>query len=419
MLAFTIAWRNVLAHGQRNIILFVVTGAVSLFLFLFLAFSDGEIENIRNGVSGFWNPPSDIKAFEKSFFDAGKRGEDQMELLLDPVDEIRKAVADHPGVTMALAHRWTQNADLFHQGTRYLGLFFFALDPMDSLQRKKYTILQGRDLSPGDALGILLHHRIQTSSDLQVGDEVTLTGKDFWGQISAQKVRILGFFKPQLDNPNIYSGAYIDPVAYASLSGLRPEEAHSLRIFVDSGKDPQKIRDELQESLGENYGIRFYLTSEISGDSGSVQVFKTIRIILVAISLLMIFITAFGIMNVVAVNLYDRKKEIGTYFCLGTEKPFLMAVYTLEILMVNLAGTLVGLASGLGVRELVNALKLSSEDPGLQVVMGGSLFYLGLSPSTVLWILGGMMSITLLTALGSLGKALRVSPVVAVREVEG
>jgi len=123
-------------------------------------------------------------------------------------------------------------------------------------------------------------------------------------------------------------------------------------------------------------------------------------------------------MNVVSINLYERGKEIGTYFCLGCEPPFLMAVYTLEICLVNLAGSILGIAAGLGLRACINALEITSTDPGFQVVAGGSVFRLGLSASTIVWILGGVGIITILTAVATLGKALKVSPVVAVRETE-
>lgn len=123
-------------------------------------------------------------------------------------------------------------------------------------------------------------------------------------------------------------------------------------------------------------------------------------------------------MNVVSINLFERRKEIGTYFCLGVEPPFLMAAYTTEIFIVNFFGALLGIGLVLILRLFINALNITSSDSGFQVVMGGSKFYLGLSISTVLWILGGICVITVLTSLTTLGKALKVSPLVAVKETE-
>ncbi|HUH43743.1 MAG TPA: hypothetical protein VLZ44_01110, partial [Treponemataceae bacterium] len=76
-----------------------------------------------------------------------------------------------------------------------------------------------------------------------------------------------------------------------------------------------------------------------------------------------------------------------------------------------------GILLGQGARLIVNALKITSEEPGFQIVVGSSVFYLGSSLSTVVWIIGGLAIITILTSLSTLGKALKVSPVVAVQEL--
>ena len=99
-------------------------------------------------------------------------------------------------------------------------------------------------------------------------------------------------------------------------------------------------------------------------------------------------------------------------------RPFLIAAYSLELALVNLAASAAGILGGLLIRAIVNMAKITSDEPGFQVVAGGSQFRLGLTPSSVLWIIGGVVVITLLTALTTLGKALKVSPVEAVREAE-
>lgn len=51
MLIIKLAVRNIFSHLRKNIIILSVTAIVSFFLFLFLTFSDGEIENVKKGVS--------------------------------------------------------------------------------------------------------------------------------------------------------------------------------------------------------------------------------------------------------------------------------------------------------------------------------------------------------------------------------
>jgi ABC-type lipoprotein release transport system permease subunit len=248
---------------------------------------------------------------------------------------------------------------------------------------------------------------------------LTLVGKDYFGQVASTQVTLLGYFEPLLDNPNLTNAVLVDPQAFSTLAGYGPDEVNRMLIRLKPGVDPARGLAAVQAwSVRSGHPLEVRRSDEQGASDGFTMIYSMVRIIFVVMVLLTLIITGFGIMNVVAVNLYDRQKEIGTYFCLGSEKPFLMRLYTWEILFVNLGGAVAGLALGLAAREGINALGISSTDPGFQVVVGGSRFVLGLSPSSLFWILGGVTLITILTSLTTLGKALNVAPVVAVRETE-
>lgn len=254
---------------------------------------------------------------------------------------------------------------------------------------------------------------------MKTGDLVTLAATDLFGQLTTARVRIAGFFDPVQDNVNLFSAILMPIGRYATFAGYSPDEANKIIIRLEKGYRPAKAAPELGALLSEaGFELDVYPQSEDSDTDMWIKVFSMIRIIMVATALITLFITAFGIMNVTSTNLADRKKEIGTYYCLGTETPFLMALYTLEIFFVNLSGSLAGIGAGLAVRAAVNALKITSDNPGFLIVAGGSTFTLGLSASSILWIVGGISLLTVLTAITTLGKALRVSPVVAVKETE-
>jgi len=133
---------------------------------------------------------------------------------------------------------------------------------------------------------------------------------------------------------------------------------------------------------------------------------------------MVVFVVSFGVMSIVSVNLFNRKREIGTYYCLGSEKGFLIRLYTIEILMLNALGTLAGIMAGLGIRQIINSIGLRTEDSGLQLVFGGSQFTLGFNPDSVLFLAALMLGVTLITALSTLGGRLNVPPIAALRETE-
>lgn len=165
-------------------------------------------------------------------------------------------------------------------------------------------------------------------------------------------------------------------------------------------------------------GVQVEFHDFFSVTSWSDDIYGTLRTILIVVCFIVIFIVTFGIMNVVSVNLFDRKKEIGTYYCLGAERRFLICMYSIEILVVNIAAGFAGILFGLFVRFIINVLNITTNDTGLKLVFGSDSFHLGFSASTVTWLLAGIILVTFLTSVTSLGSSLKVSPSVAVREVE-
>lgn len=76
MLTPRLAFRNLLAHGQRNRVTFIAVGLVSCIIFLFLAFSDGEMQNLTTGVVALSEPSSDIVVSTAGFKAAQDQDED-------------------------------------------------------------------------------------------------------------------------------------------------------------------------------------------------------------------------------------------------------------------------------------------------------------------------------------------------------
>lgn len=417
-LVLKIVIRNILTHLRKNAIIFAVTACVCLFLFLFLSFSDGEISNVKNGIASFFYPSSDIIAVAPDFLERRERDDEKLrEATVRNLGALKREIKSVPGVAETVADVWSTGANLYLGGQKYLDFGILSVDGDDATLRSKYKIEEGADLAPKGTL--LLHYTIKKSIRVSVGDEVTLVGEDLFGQMSSMKLTVAGFFEPYQDNVNLFNRVLLSSEDNAAFAGYSSDEANRVLIRLEKGAKADKVLAELRaKETASGATVHYYLASDDDDTSPWAMVFNMIRWLIVSASLVTLFITAFGIMNVTSTNLAERKKEIGTYYCLGSEPPFLMAVYTLEIFVVNLAGSLAGIALGLVARAVINGMRISSTNPGFLIVAGGSTFTLGLSASTLLWIIGGISVLTVLTALTTLGKALAVSPVVAVKETE-
>jgi putative ABC transport system permease protein len=125
-----------------------------------------------------------------------------------------------------------------------------------------------------------------------------------------------------------------------------------------------------------------------------------------------------GVINMILVNIFDKRKEIGTYYCIGAEKSLLTSMYACEILIINVIATVVGMLLGIGLQVIINTLKLSSTNPGIQLVFGGNIFHMVYNFSSVVMLFISVIVITLVISLIALRKSLKVPPRVALLETE-
>lgn len=419
MLLAKIVARNVAAHRRKNAVVFAVTASVSMVLFLFLCFSDGELDNIRSGVSSFFSPWEDITCETGESARLSEARKSNLEATVANTAAVTAEMSALPSVKEAFGRTWNTWGNLYWKGAKYLDFRFQPLDAQDSVLRTKYRILKGKDIASGETGSVLIHKAVTKTVPIEVGDAVTMVGNDFFGQVSTLTLRVGGVFEPVQDNPNLYNMVILSREDLASFNGYMPDESNALGIRLNKGANPKKALLELEAWAKEKgLDLRFWPVSGSDRKSDFEMIFGMIRLLIVAMVLITLLITSVGIMNVISTNLHERKREIGTYYCLGSEPPFLMAAYSLELAAVNLAASVAGILGGLAVRGAINLAGISSDDPGFQIVAGGSVFRLGLSASSVAWVVGGVLVITVLTALTTLGKALKVSPVVAVRETE-
>lgn len=422
MLAIKLAFRNIFANAQRSSIVFLVMCLVSMVLFLLLAFSDGEIENFKKGIGGLQSPEADLVAMApgtKRAMDAEEDLEILNELTITDFPLLRDRISEL-GLTREiypLARPVVSN--VFVNSKQFRDLRYLGVETgHDEHYMSRIDVVEGRAFEAGDEGFVLPHVSMKEDFRAEVGDPVTVLGRTLFNQVIAEDLVISGYFQAKVDNPLAYSLALVDMSGFYLISGLRQGETHFLHLVLAEGIRAGPALEQLRQwALDEQVPIELYAYDDVY--EGSASMYSGIRVMVVAICLVVILVVMFGIMNVVSVNLVDRQKEIGTYYCLGAERPFLKRMYSLEILLVNLGAAVAGIGLGLVIRGVLNGMKITAANPGVQMVLGGNQLHLGVSLSSILWIVLGGLLVTGLTALSTLGSALRVSPVAAIRETEG
>jgi ABC-type lipoprotein release transport system permease subunit len=421
MIVVKLALRNILAHRQRSIITAVVVGLAVFVVFLFMTFSDGEMENAEKGFLAILSPSADLAVYGRGLKTAEDEGEEWQRtsaLSIKGYPAVLAELQAMPFVKRACAPTTALSLSVFAGGRKYRDFLFRGVDPRNGWIVGDYIrMTDGTFFDGSDVPRVILHHRTASTMRIRPGDTITITGKDLFGQVVVQDAILAGFYEPRQDMPYLVDHGFMNMAAYRLVSGLAPDETMSLFVDLKPGVSrASAIRKLAAWAAARRLALEFWDFKDIP--RSTFGIYEILRLLFMAASILIIGVTSLGIMSVVSVNLLDRRREIGTYSCLGGEMGFLITLYALEILVVNFGATLAGIAGGLAVRGVVNALALTTRDPGFQLLFGGSTVSLGFSPGTLLFVICATPAVTALTALTTLRARLRVPPLAALRETE-
>ena len=421
MIVIKLALRNIMAHRQRSLIMAAVVGLAVFVVFLFMTFSDGEMNNAEKGFLAILSPSADIVVSMRGWKTAEDEGEEWKRtsaLSLKGYPTILSEIQALPFVKRACNPTTALSLSVFAGGHKYRDFLFRGVDPAEGWIVADYIrMTEGAFFDASEAPQLILHYRTAQTMGIKPGDKVTITGKDLFGQVVVQDVVLAGFFAPVQDMPYMVDHGFMNMAAYRLVSGFAPDETMSLFVDVNPGESRASAIQHLGAwATTRGLDLEFWDFKDMP--RSAFGIYELLRLVFMGASVLVIGITSLGIMSVVSVNLADRKREIGTCSCLGGETAFLVTLYTLEILVVNLGATLAGLAVGLAVRHVVNSLALLTEDPGVQLLVGGSGVSLGLSPGTLLFIFCATTAVTALTSVTTLRARLRVPALAALRETD-
>lgn len=413
--------RNIFANKRRNTIIFAIFTAVSTILYLFLAFGDGGVSNFRNGFQALDNPRSQIVAAKRGYADRYKtnsNSEDLKEMTITEYEPLREELLKLDYVEDVYVKTIPVTLDLYIREERFKNLSFRGVDKsMFSYLTSKIDIVEGRMITPEDENVLLLNIVNKPELEIEVKEETTVLGSDHFNHVVSEDFQVIGYYRPKIDNPFFTTLVFTDLMGYNGVSGYTSQEANFLNIDLKKGQSLEKRIENLNQwadSKGLDVEFNDFNDIYVRDD----QLYGTGRTMISALTYLVIFFVMIGIINMILINLFDRRKEIGTYYCIGAEKSLLIGVYTAEILIINLVATITGVTIGLGLQKLINGLKISSTNPGVQLAFGGSTFYLQFNLSTALTLLLSVLLITLLISLTSLRSSLKVSPIAALQEID-
>jgi len=116
-------------------------------------------------------------------------------------------------------------------------------------------------------------------------------------------------------------------------------------VILDDGVDIEVVRERIEQAAESYPGIRVQDQNEIKEDQRD-QIDQLLGLILVLL-VLAVFISALGIVNTLALSIFERTREIGLLRAVGMTGFQLRRMITWESVLVSLLGAMLGALSGI------------------------------------------------------------------------
>ncbi|MCU0404102.1 MAG: FtsX-like permease family protein [Chitinophagaceae bacterium] len=142
--------------------------------------------------------------------------------------------------------------------------------------------------------------------------------------------------------------------------GLSGQDFSSLEIFIQSGFSSEKIKNEISKIAGEGYTIK----TKFEQNQGLFSAMKTEKLIIYAVSFLILVIAGFNIVSSLTMTVIEKQKDIAVLKAMGANDALVYSIFLyLGILLAGVgavAGFLIGLLICLG-QEHFHWVKLGGQ----------------------------------------------------------
>ena len=117
-------------------------------------------------------------------------------------------------------------------------------------------------------------------------------------------------------------------------------------VVGEEGFDKEQLRTNLEDAVADYIVISVKSATEFAGET--VAMIDTMMNILYALLALSVIVAIIGIINTLALNVIERRQEIGMLRAVGVKRGQVRTMITLESVQIAIYGAVIGIAIGLG-----------------------------------------------------------------------
>ena len=385
-----ISLRYLLAKRKERLI-----SAISLISILGVAVGVTALIVVTAVMSGFDNDLRDkIVGTNSHILVESGEGIEDTQAVMARINETKHVVASSPFIN---------GQGMLRAKDRVINVSLRGIDP--ELERHVTNI--SKYIVEGDFIlkekGILLGRQLSERLDLSVGDVVSIISPL---NTEAYDFKISGIF-----HSGMYE--YDSSLVFLNLEDAQeffeaPSIVSGIGVKIDNIYMAEKVKKEIQQRLGFPYWVRSWMDV----NRNLFQALKLEKTVMFIILALIIVVACFNIISTLIMVVMEKTKDIGILKSIGATSKSIMAIFTLQGLIIGITGTAVGVLGGLGLSFLLKAYPI--------IKLPSDIYYIDRLPVDVQWndsitIILASISISLVSTLYPSWQASRLNPIEALR----
>lgn len=244
-----------------------------------------------------------------------------------------RVIRDVPGVQTAIFSRFPE-VRTEPGGSQFLN----TLDPATAPQVLNFDWQNGGSDALFGRLGlnqVLIEKNLAKDTGLGVGDTLVVRTRD--GR--SGRFQVIGEYK----DPVLFTGFTVSNAAADKL-GVPPDPSIGVVKFAP-GADPEATQQAVKDAVATDYPS-LNVDSQAEFKASWEDQINQILTIFYALGILIMIIVIFGIVNVLALSVVERTREIGMLRAIGTTRPQMRAMVRYEAVITSVIGGVLGIVIG-------------------------------------------------------------------------
>lgn len=408
----SMAWRNLWRRKRRTLITAISIGFGVMLAVTFTGSGDYWYTNMINagatmGLGHITVEPhgyNQTPSLDKRLLNAG---------------EVRKHVLTMPGVSNAIVRIMGQA--MFASASKTIGGMFLAVDPSQESPDQNLllrSLIQGQ-LFPGtDGRGIVVGSKMAKKLNLRIGKKLVYTTTDVSGEIVSEIARVTGIFETGVGE--VDGALVLLPInSVRAILHYDDEDATLVAVSVNDQRYAERIRNKIAAAVGNP--LREVLTwkqtqTELAGIITMDKSGNYITQVLIGL------LIAAGILNTLLMSVLERTREFGVMMAVGMSPATLFKLVLVESFWLALIGLAVGIIITAPWYAYLHYVGLDfsgaiGKDYSAGGVLVDPIFRIRLYKESIIAILAGVFSLTLLSGIYPAWRAGRTPPVESLKAI--